>query len=44
MPSELLLEIGTEEIPSGYLDDALDALNALPNHRSRKTASEAQGI
>jgi len=29
MPSELLLEIGTEEIPSGYLDDALDAMKRL---------------
>jgi glycyl-tRNA synthetase beta chain len=29
MPSELLLEIGTEEIPSGYLDDALDAVRRL---------------
>jgi glycyl-tRNA synthetase beta chain len=29
MPAELLLEIGTEEIPSGYLDDALDAMKRL---------------
>jgi glycyl-tRNA synthetase beta chain len=29
MTGELLLEIGTEEIPSGYLDNALDALRRL---------------
>jgi glycyl-tRNA synthetase beta chain len=29
MTGELLLEIGTEEIPSGYLDTALDALRHL---------------
>ena len=29
MPGELLFEIGTEEIPSDYLDNALDALRHL---------------
>jgi glycyl-tRNA synthetase beta chain len=29
MSAELLLEIGTEEIPSGYLDGALDAMKRL---------------
>jgi glycyl-tRNA synthetase beta chain len=29
MPGELLFEIGTEEIPSDYLDNALDALKHL---------------
>ena len=29
MTAELLLEIGTEEIPSGYLDDALGAMKRL---------------
>ena len=29
MPGELLFEIGTEEIPSDYLDDALNALKRL---------------
>jgi glycyl-tRNA synthetase beta chain len=29
MPSELLFEIGSEEIPSGYLDDALRAMKSL---------------
>jgi glycyl-tRNA synthetase beta chain len=29
MPGELLFEIGTEEIPAGYLDNALDALRHL---------------
>jgi len=29
MPSELLLEIGTEEIPSGYLEKGLKALERL---------------
>ena len=29
MPSELLFEIGTEEIPSGYLEKGLNALERL---------------
>lgn len=42
MTSELLLEIGTEEIPSGYLDDALDAMkrlaeSSLKEHRVRSS-------
>jgi glycyl-tRNA synthetase beta chain len=31
MVAELLLEIGTEEIPSGYLEDGLSALRQLAN-------------
>ena len=29
MPGELLIELGTEEIPSDYLDNAMDALKRL---------------
>jgi len=43
MPSELLFEIGTEEIPSGYLDDALDAIKNLAESSFKENRIGAPG-
>ena len=38
MVAELLLEIGTEEIPSGYLEEGLKAFRRLPSRVWKTTA------
>ncbi|MBN2034051.1 MAG: glycine--tRNA ligase subunit beta [Deltaproteobacteria bacterium] len=43
MAAELLLEIGTEEIPSGYLDDALDAMRSLAGAFFKENRIESSG-
>ena len=43
MPSDLLLEVGTEEIPSGYLDDALDAFKGLAEASFKENRIKSPG-
>jgi glycyl-tRNA synthetase beta chain len=43
MAGELLLEIGTEEIPSGYLEDALKAFREIATSRIKESRIEMDG-
>jgi glycyl-tRNA synthetase beta chain len=43
MPAELLLEIGTEEIPSGYLNDALDAMRRIAEASFKENLLKSSG-
>ncbi|MFH1489516.1 MAG: glycine--tRNA ligase subunit beta [Pseudomonadota bacterium] len=43
MSAELLLEIGTEEIPSGYLKDGLEALKRLAGDTLKESRVQVKG-
>ena len=43
MNGELLVEIGTEEIPSGYLNDALEDLRRLAERHLRENRIQVEG-